>query len=65
MPNLPNMRESTRTALLVATRTLVAAACVTLVVTARTTVGWNSLLVMLAALAGLLALLASYNRRFR
>lgn len=59
------MKESTRTALLVTVRTLVAAACVTLVVTARTTVGWGNLLVMLGALAGLLALLASYNRRFR
>jgi hypothetical protein len=59
------MKESTRTALLVTARTLVAAACLTLVVTARTTVGWGNLLVMLAALAGLLALLAAYNRRFR
>jgi hypothetical protein len=31
----------------------------------RTTVGWGSLLAMLAAVAGLLVLLASYNRRFR
>ncbi|MER5226332.1 DUF6903 family protein [Streptomyces flaveus] len=59
------MKESTRTALLVTARTLVAAACLTLVVTARTTVGWGNLLVMLAALAGLLVLLAVYNRRFR
>ncbi|MEU1518718.1 hypothetical protein ABZ490_42380 [Streptomyces sp. NPDC005811] len=59
------MKESTRTALLVAARTLVAAACVALVVTARTTVGWGHLLVMLAGLAGLLTLLALYNRRFR
>lgn len=59
------MKESTRTALLVSARALVAAACVTLVVTARTTVGWGDLLLMLAALAGLLALLAAYNRRFR
>ncbi|MEU1181182.1 hypothetical protein ABZ464_26760 [Streptomyces sp. NPDC005820] len=59
------MKESTRTALLVAARTLVAAACVALVVTARTTAGWGHLLVMLAGLAGLLALLAAYNRRFR
>jgi hypothetical protein len=59
------MKESTRTALLVTARTLVAAACLALVVTARTTAGWGDLLVMLAALAGLLALLASYNRRFR
>ncbi|GGK69173.1 DUF6903 family protein [Streptomyces flaveus] len=59
------MKESTRTALLVTARTLVAAACLTLVVTARTTVGWGNLLVMLAALAGLLVLLAAYNRRFR
>ncbi|MBC9731098.1 DUF6903 family protein [Streptomyces sp. TRM68367] len=59
------MKESTRTALLVTARTLVAAVCLTLVVIARTTVGWGHLLVMLAALGGLLALLASYNRRFR
>ncbi|WP_033322864.1 DUF6903 family protein [Streptomyces yerevanensis] len=59
------MKESTRTALLVTARTLVAAACLTLVVTARTAVGWGNLLVMLAALAGLLVLLAAYNRRFR
>ncbi|MEI5522994.1 hypothetical protein WB401_05420 [Streptomyces brasiliscabiei] len=59
------MKEPTRTALSLATRTLLAAVCVALVVAARTTVGWGSLLVMLAALAGLLALLASYNRRFR
>ncbi|TLS46862.1 hypothetical protein FE633_07070 [Streptomyces montanus] len=62
---MTGMKESTRTALLVTARTLVAAACLTLVVTARTTVGWGNLLVMLAALAGLLALLAAYNRRFR
>lgn len=59
------MKDSTHTALLVTGRTLVAAACLTLVVIERTTVGWGHLLVMLAALAGLLALLASYNRRFR
>jgi hypothetical protein len=59
------MKQSTRTALLVAVRALVAAACVAVVVIARTTAGWGNLLVMLAALAGLLALLASYNRRFR
>ncbi|MGW0710166.1 DUF6903 family protein [Streptomyces sp. NPDC002643] len=62
---MKDMKESTRTALLVAARTLVAAACVALVVTARTTVGWGDLLLMLAGLAGLLALLAAYNRRFR
>ncbi|MER5185009.1 hypothetical protein ABT009_43170 [Streptomyces sp. NPDC002896] len=62
---MTDMKESTRTALLVTARTLVAGACLTLVVIARTTVGWGNLLVMLAALAGLLALLASYNRRFR
>lgn len=59
------MKETTRTALLVTARTVVVAACVTVVVVARTTVGWGSLLVMLAALAGLLVLLASYNRRFQ
>ncbi|WP_377273072.1 DUF6903 family protein [Peterkaempfera sp. SMS 1(5)a] len=59
------MKDSMRTALLVAVRLLVAAVCVALVVVERTTVGWGHLLVMLAALAGLLALLATYNRRFR
>jgi uncharacterized membrane protein len=59
------MKESTRSALLVTARTLVAAVCVAVVVTARTTAGWGSLAIMLAALAGLLAVLASYNRRFR
>lgn len=58
------MEESTRTRLAVTARALAAAACVALVVT-RTTVGWGSLLVMLAALGGLLALLAAYNRRFQ
>lgn len=59
------MKDSTRTALLVTARALVTAACLTLVVVARTTVGWGHLAVMLAALAGLLAVLTSYNRRFR
>ncbi|MFD1541813.1 DUF6903 family protein [Nonomuraea guangzhouensis] len=59
------MKESTRGVLVVTARTLVAAGCVAVVVTARTTVGWGSLAIMLAGLAGLLAVLASYNRRFR
>ncbi|MFI5797811.1 DUF6903 family protein [Streptomyces sp. NPDC051677] len=59
------MKDPTRTALLITARALVTAGCLTLVVTARTTVGWGRLLVMLAALAGLLVLLAMYNRRFR
>ncbi|MFE4690197.1 DUF6903 family protein [Streptomyces sp. NPDC056749] len=59
------MKDSTRTALLVTVRTLIAAACVALVVVERGTIGWGHLAVMLVALAGLLALLASYNRRFR
>ncbi|GGJ48545.1 DUF6903 family protein [Streptomyces brasiliensis] len=59
------MKDSTRAALLVAVRTLVAAACVALVVIERSTIGWGHLGVMLLALAGLLMLLASYNRRFR
>lgn len=46
-------------------RTIVVAGCVTVVVIMRTTVGWDSLLVMLAALGGLLVLLALYNRRFQ
>jgi hypothetical protein len=59
------MKESTRTALFFAVRTVVAAACVTVVVLARPAVGWGSVLVMLAALAGLLVLLAVYNQRFQ
>ncbi|MBF8187331.1 hypothetical protein ITP53_16640 [Nonomuraea sp. K274] len=59
------MKESTRGVLLVTARTLVAAVCVVVVVVARTTVGWGSLAIMLCALAGLLAVLAAYNRRFR
>lgn len=62
---MTELRDSTRTVLLVTARTLAAAACVALVVSARTTVGWGHLLVMLAGLGGLLALLASYNRRYR
>ncbi|MGW4796822.1 DUF6903 family protein [Nonomuraea sp. NPDC004297] len=59
------MKDSTRGALLVAARTLVAAGCVVAVVAARTPVGWGNLAVMLAGLAGLLAVLAWYNRRWR
>lgn len=46
-------------------RTLVALACVIVVVAAQTAVGWDRLAVMFAALAVLLVLLADYNRRFR
>ncbi|MGV9379368.1 DUF6903 family protein [Nonomuraea sp. NPDC003707] len=59
------MKDSTRSVLLVTARTLVAAVCVAVVVAARTTAGWGRLAIMLAALVGLLAVLASYNRRFR
>lgn len=59
------MTEPTRATLLVAARTVLVAGCVTVVIVARTTVGWGSLLLMLAALAGLLVLLATYNRRFQ
>ncbi|MEV0381551.1 hypothetical protein [Nonomuraea sp. NPDC050643] len=59
------MKDSTRSVLLVTARTLVAAGCVAVVVAARTTAGWGSLAIMLVALLGLLAVLASYNRRFR
>ncbi|RMB80748.1 hypothetical protein CTZ28_38450 [Streptomyces shenzhenensis] len=65
MAGMAEMKDSMRTALLVTVRTLVAAACVALVVIERSTVGWGHLGVMLLALAGLLLLLASYNRRFR
>ncbi|SDM25626.1 hypothetical protein SAMN05421874_1484 [Nonomuraea maritima] len=58
------MKDSTRGALVVAARTLVAAVCVAAVVAARTTVGWGNLAIMLCGLAGLLAVLASYNRRY-
>ncbi|MFI7610152.1 DUF6903 family protein [Nonomuraea terrae] len=58
------MKESTRGALVVTARTLVAAVCVVVVVAVRTTVGWGSLAIMLCALLVLLGVLASYNRRF-
>ncbi|GAA2500246.1 DUF6903 family protein [Winogradskya humida] len=50
---------------LILVRALVAAACVAVVVIARTTVGWPNLLTMLGALLVLLAVLAAYNRRHR
>ncbi|WP_327583740.1 hypothetical protein OHA25_49250 [Nonomuraea sp. NBC_00507] len=59
------MKESTRSVLLVIARTFVVAGCVAVVVGARATTGWGHLAIMLAALGGLLAVLASYNRRFR
>ena len=59
------MTESTRGVLTGTARAVAAAACIAAVVTAQSTVGWGSLAVMLVGLAGLLALLASYNRRFR
>lgn len=59
------MKESTRTTLLVAARTAFAAVCVAVVVIVRPSVGWGGLAVMLAALGGLLVLLATYNRRFQ
>lgn len=40
-------------------------ACVAVVIIAHQTVGWLSLAFMLAGLAGLLVLLALYNRRHR
>jgi hypothetical protein len=46
-------------------RTLIAAGCVVTVVVARQTAGWGHLAVMLAALGGLILVLASYNRRYR
>ncbi|MFF5075732.1 DUF6903 family protein [Actinoplanes sp. NPDC000266] len=51
--------------LLVTLRIVVALACVVAVIVVRPSVGWGSLAVMLGALLVLLALLASYNRRFR
>lgn len=46
-------------------RLIVALACVVVLVIAHRTVGWTNLAVMLAALAGLLLVLSSYNRRYR
>lgn len=47
------------------TRFALAAACVVLVVVSQRTVGWANLGLMLLGLAGLLALLHSYNRTYR
>jgi hypothetical protein len=46
-------------------RFALAAACVVLVVVSQRTVGWANLGLMLLGLAGLLALLHSYNRTYR
>jgi hypothetical protein len=46
-------------------RFTLAAACVVLVVVSQRTVGWANLGLMLLGLAGLLALLHSYNRTYR
>ena len=59
------MKDSTRGVLAVTARTVAAAAGVVTVVVAQTAVGWGRLALMLAALAVLLVVLASYNRRFR
>ena len=59
------MKESTRVALLIVARTLIALVCVVTVVVVRPTVGWGHLAIMLVALAVLIGLLASYNRKFR
>ncbi|MGN7970690.1 DUF6903 family protein [Microbacterium sp. 22296] len=40
-------------------------ACVVIVIVNQQTVGWPNFLAMMAGLAGLIALLALYNRRFR
>lgn len=44
---------------------LVFAVCVIVVIVNQRTVGWVNLGAMLAGLAGLIVLLALYNRRFR
>ncbi|PZE23554.1 MULTISPECIES: DUF6903 family protein [unclassified Curtobacterium] len=59
------MKESTAAALVIVARVVAVLVCVVLVVVARTHVGWPSLLLMLVGLAGLIAVLWSYNRRFR
>ncbi|SDT81054.1 DUF6903 family protein [Actinoplanes derwentensis] len=51
--------------LIVAARTVVVGICLGLVIGYRADVGWTGLGIMLAALLGLLAVLASYNRRYR
>lgn len=50
------------TGLLAAVVTIV---CVAVIIVNQTTVGWPNLIAMLLALAGLIVLLALYNRRFR
>jgi hypothetical protein len=51
--------------LVIAARTIVVLICLALVVSYRADVGWTGLEIMLAALLGLLAVLAHYNRRYR
>ncbi len=51
--------------LVIAVRTIAVVVCLALVIAYRDDVGWPGLGIMLAALLGLLAVLASYNRRYR
>lgn len=44
---------------------VVAVACVLIVIVNQQTVGWPNFLAMMAALLGLIVLLALYNRRYR
>ncbi|MGU3410519.1 DUF6903 family protein [Microbacterium sp. M1A1_1b] len=58
-------QERSVAVLVVLVRIVLVAAAVVTVVVARTVVGWGSVALMLAALGLLIAVLASYNRRFR
>lgn len=59
------MTPERRAGLWTAVRFVLAAVCVALVVLGRRSVGWADLGLMLVGLAGLLALLHSYNRTYR
>lgn len=59
------MTPERRALLWTVTRFALAAGCVALVVVNQRTVGWANLGLMLLGLAGLLALLHSYNRTYR
>lgn len=59
------MTPERRSGLWTAARFVLAGVCVALVVLGRRAVGWADLGLMLVGVAGLLALLHSYNRTYR
>lgn len=60
-----HLNEEKRGVVALVLRLLAAAGCVAVIVIAHGTVSWVNLAIMLAGLAGLIVLLAQYNRKYR